>query len=81
MVQEQQSKEPVTFLLSDPPASTPVCSASGTPIKARVIRAMQAQLEAENEASSALDRMIAVLRQAVHIPSPVPAAPGAHREK
>jgi hypothetical protein len=70
----QQSKEPVTFLLSDPPASTPARSASGKPIKAKVIRAMQDQLEAENEASGALDRMIAALRRAAGIPTPVPAA-------
>lgn len=81
MVPQQQPEEPVTFLLSDPPASTPVRSASGAPIKARVIRAMQEQLEVENEASSALDRMIAALRKAASIPSPLPAAPGAHREK
>jgi hypothetical protein len=73
MVQEQQSKEPVTFLLSEPPSSTPATSASGRPIKAKVIRAMEEQLKAENQASSALDRMIAVLRETTGLPTPVPA--------
>lgn len=81
MVPQQQPEEPVTFLLSAPPASTPVRSASGAPIKARVIRAMQAQLDAENEASSALDRMIDALRLAASSPTPLPAAPTALGEK
>jgi len=73
MVPEQQSEEPVTFLLSEPPASAPSTSASGMPIKAKVIRAMAAQLQAENQASSALDRMISVLRRAASLPTPLPA--------
>ncbi len=72
-----QSEEPVTFLLSNPPASTPAQSASGAPIKARVIRAMQSQLEAENDASGALDRMIAALRKAAGLPTPFAVAHGA----
>ena len=73
MVPKQQPKEPMTFLLSEPPSSTPGTSASGKPIKAKVIRAMEDQLRAENQANSALDRMIAVLRRATSLPSPVPA--------
>jgi len=65
-----QSREPVTFTLSEPPASTPVRGISGTPIKAAVIRAMEAQLQAERRASEALDSMIGVLRRLRNTPPP-----------
>jgi len=65
-----QPAKPVTFRLSNPPASTPTRSASGAPIKARVIRAIESQVQAEQEANSALDRMIAALRRATQLPTP-----------
>ena len=65
-----QSREPVTFTLSEPPASTPVRGISGTPIKARVIRAMEEQLQVERAASEALDGMIEVLRSLRNTPPP-----------
>lgn len=68
-----QPRKPVTFALSNPPASTPTRSASGAPIKTKVVRAMQSQLQAEQEASSALDRMIRVLRKATKLPAPIAA--------
>jgi len=58
-----QPRQPLTFVLSEPPAATPVRSASGAPIKTRVIRAMEEQLQVERLASEALDAMIRVLRQ------------------
>lgn len=70
-----QPTRPVTFRLSNPPASTPTRSASGAPIKAKVIRAMQSQVEAEQEANGALDRMIRALRKATKLSAP-PAAGG-----
>ena len=66
-------RKPVTFPLSNPPPSTPTRSASGAPIKAKVIRAMQSQVEAEQEASTALDRMIRALRKATKLPAPLAA--------
>lgn len=66
-------RQPVTFPLSSPPASTPTRSASGAPIKTKVIRAMQSQVDAEQEASSALDRMIRALRRATKLPTPAAA--------
>ena len=67
--------KPVTFRLSNPPASTPTRSASGAPIKAKVIRAMQSQVEVEQEANGALDKMILALRKATKLSAP-PAAGG-----
>jgi hypothetical protein len=65
-----QPRQPVTFELSDPPASTPVRSASGAPIKAKVIRAMETQFRAEQSASVALDAMIRLLRRLSDTPPP-----------
>jgi len=65
-----QSRESVTFTLSEPPASTPMHGTSGTPIKAGVIRAMAAQLQAEQMASAALDDLITVLRRLRDTPPP-----------
>ena len=73
-----QPRQPVTFTLSNPPASTPVRSASGAPIKARVIRAMESQLRAEQSASKALDAMIGLLRSLND--TPPPALPPDHAE-
>ena len=63
-------RAPVTFKLSEPPVSTPVRSASGAPIKLKLIRAMEAQLQAEHSASEALDAMIEVLRGLRSTPPP-----------
>lgn len=68
-------RKQVTFRLSNPPASTPTRSASGAPIKAKVIRAMQSQVEIEQEANGALDKMIRALRKATKLSAP-PAAGG-----
>lgn len=65
-----QEPEPVIFVLSQPPVSTPVRSASGQPIKRNVIRAMEAQLRAANAANAALDDMIRVLRSIGNTPPP-----------
>lgn len=70
-----EPRQSVTFVLSEPPAATPVRSASGMPIKAGVIRAMEAQLQAERLASEALDAMIRVLRRLRDTPPP-PASAG-----
>lgn len=75
-----QQEDDVTFVLSSPPPDTPTRSRSGAPIKAKVVRAMQAQLEAEHEANNALDRLIAVVRQVVTLPHPAATA-SAGREK
>lgn len=68
---------PVTFSLSSPPPATPTRSASGAPIKIKVIRAMQSQVEAEQEASSALDKMIRTLRKATKLSAPPAVGGGA----
>lgn len=65
-----QPRPSVTFVLSEPPASTPVRSSSGAPIKVKVIRAMERQLRAELAASRALDSMITLLRGLRDTPFP-----------
>jgi hypothetical protein len=60
----------VTFALSEPPSFAPVRGISGTPIKAKIIRAMEEQLQVERSASEALDAMIGALRSLRNTPPP-----------
>jgi len=61
--------QPLTFPLSNPPPAVPTRASSGAPIKSHVIRAMDSQLQAEKQASAALDTLVNLLRR-------LPAAPG-----
>lgn len=54
---------PLTFTLSNPPPSMPTKGSSGGPIKSQVIRAMAVQLQAEQEASRALDVLVDLVRR------------------
>lgn len=70
------------FPLEDPP-TLPQRGRSGSSIKASVVRAMKRQLDAEKEASGALDEMIRSLRRAESIAPPIvpPRPNGKYRGK
>ncbi len=65
------SEPALEFQLEEDEPTLPQRARSGTSIKGAVVRAMQLQLDAEKDASQALDEMIRSLRKAESIAPPL----------